>query len=145
MKKGTISVLATILGAAVGATAVGTISGKTIDEKATKVEKFKNYYNMLNQWLVLKQEGKNLSSFFESNEYKTIAIYGMGEMGNRLYDELKNTNIEIKYAIDKNADSTYTELEVIDPEDSYEDVDVIVVTATFAFEDIESKVSEYYM
>lgn len=141
MKKGTISVLATILGAAVGATAVGTISGKTIDEKATKVEKFKNYYNMLNQWLVLKQEGKNLSSFFESNEYKTIAIYGMGEMGNRLYDELKNTNIEIKYAIDKNADSTYTELEVIDPEDSYEDVDAIVVTATFAFEDIESKVS----
>ena len=142
MKKGTVGVLATLLGAVAGAAASGTIVGKKVEKKAEKVDKFKSYYNMLNQWLVLKQEGKSLGQFFKDNGYKTIAIYGMGEMGNRLYDELKDTSIEVKYAIDKNAVSTYSELEVLELEDDLIPVDVIVVSAVFAFNEIEETISE---
>lgn len=142
MKKGGVAVLSTLIGAVAGAAAVEKVRGKTINQKTEKVDKFKGYYNMLNQWLVIKQEGKSLEKYFTDNGYKTIAIYGMGEMGNRLYDELKGTSVTVKYAVDKNAASTYSELDVIDPEDDYEEVDAIVVSAIFAFDEIEEMLSD---
>lgn len=143
MKKGGVAILGALLGAVAGAAGAGYVGSKQVSKKTVKVDKFKGYYNMLNQWLILKQEGKNLSEYFVTNGYKTIAIYGMGEMGNRLYDELKGSGITVKYAIDKNAASTYSELDVIDPDVAeFEAVDAIVVTATFAFDEIEEMLSE---
>lgn len=142
MKKGSVAVLSAIIGAVAGAAGSGYLGNKQVEQKAEKVDKFKGYYNMLNQWLILKQEGKNLSEYFKENNYKTVAIYGMGEMGNRLYDELKGSDIEVKYAVDKNAASTYSELEVIELEDDFDTVDAMVVTATFAFDEIEEKISD---
>ena len=142
MKKGTVAVLSTLIGAIAGAAGSGYLGSKQVEQKAEKVDKFKGYYNMLNQWLILKQEGKKLSEYFKRNNYKTVAIYGMGEMGNRLYDELKDSDIEVKYAVDKNAASTYSELDVIELEDDFDTVDVMVVTATFAFDEIEEEISE---
>ncbi len=136
MKKGTVAVLSGIIGAVVGAAGCSYLGGKQVEEKAEKVDKFKGYYNMLNQWLILKQEGESLVKYFNANEYKSIAIYGMGEMGNRLYDELSGTDVEIKYAVDQNAANTYSELNVI------ENVDVMIVTATFAFDEIEEEISD---
>ncbi len=142
MKKGAIAVLSTLFGAAAGAAGGYYLKGKEVDEKSKKVDKFKGYYNMLNQWLILKQEGKSLTEYFKANNYKVIAIYGMGEMGNRLYDELRESDIEVKYAVDKNAAGTYSELDVIEKEDDFEKVDVIVVTATFAFDEIEAEIAD---
>lgn len=142
MKKGTVALLSTIIGAVAGAAGSSYLGSKQIEQKTEKVDKFKGYYNMLNQWLILKQEGKSLCEYFVANNYKKIAIYGMGEMGNRLYDELKESGIEVAYAIDKMAESTYSELEVIDIEDDYKEVDAIIVTAIFAFDEIEQELTE---
>lgn len=143
MKKGLLATVSLLAGAAAGATAMGKVKGQAVEAKAEKVDKFKGYYNMLNQWLILKQGGKSLEQYFVENDYKTVAIYGMGEMGNRLYDELKDSDkVEVKYAIDKNAASTYSELEVLESEDDLPEVDVVVVTATFAFDEIEEELSE---
>ena len=108
-------------------------------EKEKKVGKFKDYYNIVSEWLALKQEGKSLAEFFVENGYKTIAIYGMGELGNRLYEELKNTDIEVKYAIDQKGISDYPELQIIESGSNVPRVDVMVVTAVFAFDDIYEK------
>ena len=127
MKKGGVAVLSTLVGAVAGAVGTNYLAEKKVEQKAAKVDKFKSYYNMLNQWLSLKQEGKSLEKYFVDNGYKTIAIYGMGEMGNRLYDELKDSKeVTIKYAVDQNADSTYSELDVIDKDEEYEEADVII-------------------
>ncbi|RDU22806.1 hypothetical protein [Anaerosacchariphilus polymeriproducens] len=142
MKKGCVAILSTVLGAVAGAATSKVISDKTINQKAEKVDKFKSYYNMLNQWLLIKQEGKSLESWFIENEYKTVAIYGMGEMGNRLYDELNNTSINVKYGIDKNAGATYSDLEVCSLDDCLEEVDVVIVTAIFAFDEIEEEIGD---
>lgn len=142
MKKGVLAVVATLAGGVAGSAVSMKLSGKVTEERNKKVDKFKGYYNMLNQWLVLKQEGKSLEKYFKDNGYQTVAIYGMGEMGNRLYDELKNTDIEVKYAVDQNAANTYSELEVLDKEDVYAPVDVMVVTATFAYEEIVEEISK---
>lgn len=143
MKKGLVALIGGSIGAVIGAAAAGKFSKDVIEDKDKKVDKFKSYYNMLNQWLILAKEGKTLEEYFVENGYKTIAIYGMGEMGNRLYDELKNsTVVEIKYAIDKNAASTYSELNVIDVDDEMDEVDAVIVSAIFAFDEIEEELSE---
>lgn len=139
MKKSIIALLGGITGAVAGGIFAGKACSKKIEIKTDKINKFKSYYNMLNLWLILKQQGKTLEQYFADNGYKTIAIYGMGEMGNRLYDELKGSSIRIAYVIDQEA-GRYTEIASRSPKDQLDDVDVIVVTAVFAFEEIKNNI-----
>lgn len=131
-----------IIGGLAGSIASILFMNKKIEDKNKKVDKFKSYYNMLNQWLLLKQEGKTLEEYFVNNGYKNIAIYGMGEMGRRLYDELKDSDITVKYAVDENASGIYTEIEIFSKDEEYPDADVIIVTAIFAFDIIEKELQK---
>ena len=140
MKKGSAMILGLLTGTVAGGLAAGWLNNKFTEDGIEKIDKFKGYYNVLNQWLHIKQEGKSLEDYFTNNNYHTIAIYGMGEMGKRLYDELKNSNVQIRYAIDKKG--ACSELNVCTLEDELEPVDVIVVTATFAYSEIEKELKE---
>lgn len=91
---------------------------------------------------MIRQEGKTLAEYFERNHYKTVAIYGMKEFGERLYDELKDTDITVKYIIDKNVDGVYADVDIITPDDEMPPIDVIVVTATYFFDEIEGTLGE---
>lgn len=117
-------------------------TSRAVEALNAKIDKFKNYYNMLNQWLKLVYEEKVISSWFTDHNITTIAIYGMGEMGNRLYDALRDSNIKVSYAIDKAAGYTYSEVRVYEIGDQLPEVDAIVVTATFAFHSIREKLSD---
>lgn len=142
MKKVILSGLSSLIGIAAGASIVAKINEKVIIKKEKKIDKFKTYYNVLNQWLIVKGEGKSLVKYFEDNELKSIALYGMGELGNRLYEELKESNVEIKYAIDKEAGSTYSEIIVKSIDEDLEEVDAIIVTAIFDFEEVKNDLTE---
>lgn len=136
MKKITIAILSSLVGAVIGVSGIGYLLNKENNLQKEKVYKFKGYYNMLNQWLILKNENKSIIEYFKKNSYNTIAVYGIGEMGNRLIEELENSDIVIKYAIDKNSGGLYANIPVLDMDDHLDEVDVIVVTATFAFNEI---------
>lgn len=146
MKKGLGGVFSTLAGMAAGAVAggiaAGTVSSKKIKELMDGHAKVHELYMAFDQWLRIRQEGKTLVDFFERNNYKTVAIYGMKELGERLYDELQNSGITVKYIIDKNADTIYADVDVITPDDDLEPVDVIVVTAIYFFDEIEELLSE---
>lgn len=139
MRKGFLATISAIAGMTVGAATIGKIQEKAIRSNEKDIDKFRSYYNMLNQWLLIKQEGRSLKEYFIKNGYKTLVIYGMGEMGNRLYEELKDTDIEVKYAIDKEADSVYSELKVVEKDSHLETADVMVVTAIYAYDEIEEE------
>lgn len=142
MKKGAISALSALAGALAGA---GTI-GKVERDQRKKVEKlsgkFSALFHMMNQWVKVKQEGKNLSSYFEKNNYKKIAIYGMSYVGETLLEELKGTGIEVAYGIDKRVFSSHTDIKIVSPDDLPDCVDVIVVTAIDFFDEIEEMLRE---
>ena len=142
LKKGTISILSTILGAAVGVGATGKSMGKTARRAQNMSDKHLALFLMMNQWVKVKQEGKNLEDYFRKNNYGTIAIYGMSYAGERLCEELKGSTIDIKYAIDKNASSLYSDVEILTPEDALEEVDAIVVTPIFFMDEIEDMLSQ---
>lgn len=141
MKK-VITMLGMMVTGIVGLITGGILVNKRVMEKDKKVAKFSGYYNMLNQWLTLKQEGKSLEDYFIKNDYNTVAIYGMGEMGNRLYEELKDSSVMVKYAVDQNAATAYSRLTVYAPEEKLPEADVIVITATFAFDEISERLSQ---
>ena len=145
MKKGTFSVISTLVGVFAG-TAVGTIgTSRKMSEKINKTsgmsDKHLALFLMMNQWVKVKQEGKNLSSYFEKNGYENIAIYGMSYAGETLISELKNTNVQVAFGIDKNADMIYSEVDVVRMEDNFDEVDAIVVTAVTYFDEIKEKLS----
>ena len=105
MKKPIISILSTLAGAALGAGAVGKVSLDKTKKVQSMSDKHLALFLMMNQWVKVKQEGKGLAVYFETNGYKKIAIYGMSYAGETLVDELKNTGITVAYGIDKRADS----------------------------------------
>lgn len=90
----------------------------------------------MNQWVKVKQDGKNLATYFEREGYKEIAIYGMHFAGETLVEELMGSNIVVKYGIDRNADKIYAEFDIVRPDAPLEEVDAIVVTAVTFMEEI---------
>ena len=142
MKKGVIGVLSTLLGVGIGSAAVGKLMGKKVNDWHSLSDRHLALFLLMNQWVKVKQEGKNLSLYFENNGYKKIAVYGMSYVGETLVDELSGSNVEIAYAIDKNADSIYADIEVVTPEEELQDVDAIIVTAITFFDEVEEMLSE---
>lgn len=63
-------------------------------------KRFEIGFHIFNQWMYLKQRGVSLKSYFTDNMIESIAIYGMGALGERLYEELQNSGLFVKYAID---------------------------------------------
>ena len=105
-------------------------------------EKVSEFYSVLVQWIKIHNEGRQLSEYFMRNGYRTIAIYGMKELGKCLLEELKNTNIEVLYAIDQAAENIYAEIDVVKPTDQLREVDVVVITAIHYYESIAPKLEE---
>lgn len=93
-------------------------------------------FQIMNQWVKVKQNKGSLSGYFEERGYNYIAIYGMGKTGQTLFNELRGTNIEVVYGIDRNAHMTYAEISVLSLENILPKVDAVVVTIVESFDKI---------
>lgn len=141
MKKGLIGAVTTLLGTTAGIVGTEAIMKKKVDEKQQLSDKHLRLYKMMNQWVRVKQEGTNLSSYLEGQGLKRIAIYGMNYAGETLVEELRNSNIEIAYGIDKRAKGLFAEFPLVSMDDTLEEVDGIVVTAVSFFDEIKEELS----
>lgn len=142
MKKLALSLLSAVIGLSAGVGITGNFMKKLIKRNSDMSEKHLALFLMMNQWVKVKQEGKNLAEFFERNGYKKIAIYGMSYAGETLLDELSTSDIEVAYAIDKNAKSIYLDINTVTIEANLQNVDAIVVTAITFYDEIEKKIKE---
>lgn len=142
MNKNVMSVLGVVAGAAAGAGAVNYKKLKRQDSDFKVIKKNEAILKMFNQWLILKQEGKSIDKYFIDNGYRRIAIYGMSYAGERLLDDLKDSEIEVAYGIDRNAEHIFSEVEIVNLDDDLQPVDAVVVTAIYNFDDIEEKLSD---
>ena len=105
-------------------------------KKEERLNKFIKYFALLDRWLWLKLQNKNISIYFEEQGYHSIAIYGMGEIGNRLFEELSRfSSIKVEYAVDKN-EKKFQAVPILSLEDELPNVDVVVVTNNYIFEQI---------
>ncbi|GFI36111.1 hypothetical protein AALA13_02220 [Lachnospiraceae bacterium 50-23] len=144
MKKGILSGLSFVCGGVAGVSSIWSVLSKKTKEAQKYADKHFVIMQVMNQWLINKQEGKSLVSFFEENGYKSIAIYGMSYLGERLEDELRDSGIKICYAIDKNAENIYADIDVKSLEDDMDDVDAVVVTAVYFFDEVEEELEKIF-
>ena len=139
MKKVVISALSAVIGAVAGDVATVNEAQKTVNKTQNMSDKHLALFLMMNRWVEVKQDGKNLIDYFHEKGYKSIAIYGMSYAGERLLHELKGSDIEVKCGIDRKADEIYTEVDMITPDDEIPQVDTVIVTSIYFFDEIKEK------
>lgn len=102
-----------------------------------KIKKLSEFYNILVQWVSLKEKGITIGDFMKKKGYNTVAIYGMKELGELLYGELRNSGVNVKYIVDQFCDPILIDVPVLKPEEPLLPVDVVIVTAIHCFEEIK--------
>lgn len=101
-----------------------------------EIQKYRSHYHILNKWMLIKEEGKTIASFFYDRHYKEVAIYGMGLLGKHILTELGDSNgIEVKYGIDQSKNS-FDGLTIYRPNEDLPYADVIVVSPIDEYDSI---------
>ncbi len=106
------------------------------------IERYKSYWTIMDEWLSIKEENKNLALYFQKNNMQNIAIYGMGMLAKHFIKELENTQINIVFGIDRFIDKKSGNIPVYSIEDELPKADTIIVTATYDFDNIYNKLSD---
>lgn len=137
-----LTLLGVIVGAVGGAAAMEIITGKDIDKWRELADKNFSLFLLMNKWMKTKQEGKHIKEYLEKNNHKSIVVYGLSHVGKCLLEELKDCDVEIKYAVDKNAVAIYSDIEIYAPEDELPKADVMIVTAVYYFSEIYNNLKD---
>jgi len=104
----------------------------------------KTYFSSINEniyrkWLALKIAEKTLADFLIKMNYKNVAVYGYGVMGNYFINDLKNTEVIVDYVIDRDDKYSYNGQKIYKPTDSLPKTSAIVVTVIGEYERIKEK------
>lgn len=92
---------------------------------------------MMNQWLILKQEGKSITEYIKGQGWNSIAIYGMGIYGRHVVRELEGTDCIIVYGIDRKVEGEYRGIKIFEPAANLPEVDVVINSVIYDQECIE--------
>ena len=69
-----------------------------------------------------------------------IAIYGYAEFGQRLHDELRDSEVEVKYIIDRSMFSgSLNMLPIYRPDEMLPEIDAVIVTPVWDFDQIKEQ------
>lgn len=147
-----------VIGGLVAFVICGVVLLKYIHKWSLKLSKmngqmqyFQRYYSLLVRWKRMEQEGTTLAERIHEAGYSRIAVYGMGELGWLVCDELLQSGIEVAYAIDKEADNlsynAFTNIPDVRlklPEEDLDSVDLVIVTALKSYQEIRTMLQERY-
>ena len=94
------------------------------------------------KWLNMKIKHQSLVSCLTKRNYNTIAVYGMGNIGELFISELKESEVKIAYCIDRNAENIFCDHSIVTPDSELQDVDAVIVTAVSWFDEIEQDLTQ---
>ncbi len=58
----------------------------------------------MKKWMENRNVGKTFVDYFHEYGYQNIAIYGAGDLGRLLYEEIKESDIRVDYFVDRNGE-----------------------------------------
>ena len=97
--------------------------------------------NLFSQWMKAIRQGKGIADYLERHGIKKVAIYGLGMLGERLYDELYDSDITVVCGIDRNLGIRYRNLPVRSISQIPDEVTDIIVTAVYFYQDIKKELA----
>lgn len=112
----------------------GIIVGKNKD---TIILKYKTYYKLMCKWLSI--GNRKISDYLLGEGIKSVAIYGMADMGKLLYQQLCDTGIDVTYFIGRRNGEGYKDIPLYGIESYLPAVDAIIVTPFLEFDEIAKK------
>lgn len=71
-----------------------------------------------------------------------VAIYGIAELGQRLYDELVESGIKVEYIIDNNPNVIFYDYKIVSMKDDFLPVDAIIVTPILFYDEIKNEIKK---
>jgi len=113
---------------------INSLSG-IVEKRETEIQKFKQFYRLLIEWVNSYQNKQYLVDYLKSNNIKTVSVYGYAELGKLVINELKGSSIEIIEILDKRELQSVT----VNPSYGQRVVDAVIVTAVFYFDDIKEE------
>ncbi len=114
--------------------------GFILENSKKRADKFLAYFELMDQWLTCKEHNHQFTKYFSENNIKSVAIYGIGKIGNHLKYELDRGGIPLSYVIDEKENVIYEKEEHYSLKDSLPMVDVVIVTSVNEYEEIRKKI-----
>ena len=140
MNKKNVFIIGFIVGLLSGGVAMLYRCGFRLDRALLEVEKNAGYFALFDKWMTLKEKGISLGYYFQANGIKKVAICGMGKAGKHLKSELEKTAVTVPYVIDEGEFAFYQYDTVFSASDFLPEVDLIVVTPFYDFDEIQKKI-----
>ena len=115
---------------------------RAAQKKDAEIKRCKGYFNTLSQWMYLRHEGISIADCLLQRGLRTVAVYGLGELGRLLCRELCGTGVCVAYGLDrdageKEADSFCGVRRIAGLEGELGSVDAVIVTLPHAFKELE--------
>ncbi len=104
-----------------------------------ELAKYKQFTRIMSNWIRLKNQNCDISSFLLNKGYKEAAIYGYGVLGKQLLEELKSHHYSVSYIIDKNENICVTDMPVYHRLDNLRSVDIVIITTLNSRKEIEEE------
>lgn len=114
-----------------------------------QVRRYKLNYELLSAWERLKDKGISLADYFIKNEYRSIAIYGAGEIGWILWNELNNSGVQVKYLIDYNPQKNFVldrekDIKIVHYHEEVDrNIDAIVITTISVIDIVQDNLNSF--
>lgn len=104
------------------------------------LQKHRYLFNIAMQFLNCVQEECSFKEYFNKNDVKSVAVYGIGIVGKSLIYQLEKEGVNISYVVDRIAGNIGEKHITYRPEDELPEADMLIITA-YDYEAIKNKLS----
>lgn len=108
-----------------------------IERWRMQVKRKSSFYQFMRNWMQLRLNGGSIEKRLMEAGHYSVAIYGMGIHGRMLYEDLRDTQISVKYFIDKQKKEGLGGVPVYSLEEELPDVDAVIITPYLEFASIQ--------
>lgn len=105
-------------------------------EQGGRIDKNVYYLQLMDQWMTLKEKGISITDRMVNAGFKKVAIYGYGVLGRHFLQEILNSKVAAEYIIDMQKEKLHTDLKVYLPSDDLPEVDAVIVSAAYYYDEI---------
>ena len=88
--------------------------------------------------------GGKFKNKLDEASVSSVAIYGLGKLGELLVDYLRKEQVNVLFAIDRNPDQVFYDIDVYSPDQKGPDPDLIIITTIGDHESIKEQLKLNY-
>lgn len=117
--------------------------GEEITVREKTLQKYIQFYRVLLRWMDTMQKGSTITEYLETQGIKTATIYGYGDIGKLLCNELLKSDIKVIEILDKRSVKCLIPgLQIRKPSEGDKTVDTVLVTALYYYDEIYVELKE---